>query len=756
MIPSAVVALLVPVCAPLAAPPAPPPPYGVEWTAPPDMSTIGTEPAGSAALSKTQVTVRTKDTVDYVYTVGAGGMAEGDHLRVEDPWGHGMRWSKWGAPQLDAADCDPLAEETDEASGSLVTVSTSGTATMGIERNTVVHDPHRYAYTDVYVATGALAEGDTVTLRFGDTATNADCGHQFPDRAFQHWAWRAFENIDGAGFTAVTPFPELDVQAETTAALLWVSGPSFVQAGQPFELKVTVLDQLGNPIPGWGRTATLDAAYGGTSQDFDGDNSGWLDFGLRIDDPGVHRVEVTAGSFTVSSNPIVVSADAPAQRLFWGDLHSHHGHTIELEDGSRVDENHVYARDVMGHDLGCESMKMTPIELDDVNLWEELKADCSELSEDGRYLAMLGSEWMGNQSGTSDGHHNVYFDDCTGFLGDHAEISGLEGEGSLLERVRELEISQGTRSVVLPHATTSTGKNWTDYDHELRAGAEVYSEWGDTVDTTVQGNISEALSRGHRFGFYAASDNHDGWLGNPLTVKYELSGLAAFWAPELTRAHVFDALASRRTYATSGARIVVIYELTEGATTVPSGSEIIAEAPRFSWQVYGTAEIDNIELTAVKLEAGARPEQLYQEDPASLDAQGEYSWTGWDGDDYAVFLTVNQDDGELAYATPIWISQDCEGNQYAVDPEGHCVPDTGEETDPPEETGDSTPDSPVDSPPEETGDSTPTDTQDSDTRPPWRDCGCLASGGSSTGGAIVVGLGLLGAAALRRKEDDGA
>jgi hypothetical protein len=736
-------------------PPPPPAPFGVVWDAPPDISTIGTTPAGTAAISKTEFTVQTKDTVDYTYTVGPAGMAEGDYLRVEDPWGHGMRWSKWGAPQLDAAECDPLAEETDEASGSLVTVTTSGAATVGIERNIVVHDPHQYAYTDVYLASGDLLPGDTITLRFGDTASDLHCGHQFPDRAFERWAWRAFENIDGAGFTAVTPYPEFDVVAEPTAELLWVSGPSFVQAGEPFVLKVSVLDRLGNPISAWGRTATLDVSYGGAAQDFDADNPGWLDFDLQLDDPGVHRIEVIAGPFTVSSNPIVVSAGAPEQRLFWGDLHSHHGHTIEYEDGSRVDENHVYSRDVMGHDLGCESMKMTPIELDDVNLWEEIKTDCRDLSEDGSYLVMLGSEWMGNQSGTGDGHHNIYFDDCTGFLGDHADITGLEGEGSLLAAARVLETGQGTRSVVLPHAMTSTGRNWTDLDYELRAGAEVYSEWGDTVDSTDAGNMTEGLSRGHRFGFYAASDNHDGWLGNPLSFKYELAGLAAFWAPELTRPHVFDALSSRRTYATSGARIVVVYELTEGATTVSSGSEIIAEAPTFSWQVYGTSVVTDVELIAVKLEKGARPEQLYQAAPSSPDVAGQFDWSDWDGSDYAVYLTVHQADGELAYATPIWISQDCEGNPYATDPEGHCVPDTGEETDPPEETGDSTPDSPVDTDPEETGDSSPTtDTQDTDTRPPWRDCGCLASGGSTTGGAIVLGLGLLGAAAVRRKEEE--
>jgi MYXO-CTERM domain-containing protein len=724
---------------------APPPPFGEVWDAPPDLGQVGGEPAGSASISPASFVVQTKDSVDYTYTVGAGGMAEGDFIRLEDPWGHGMRWSKWGSLQEDASACSPLAEETDEASGGLVTASTSGEATVQLERSTTRDDPHAYAYTDVYVAEGALVQGDTITLRVGDTSSDIHCGHQFPDRAFSRWQWRAFEHIGEAGFAAVTPYPEFEVVAERDAALLWVSGPSFVEAGTPFVLKVTALDRLGNPIPAWGETALLDAGYGGGSQDFGEDNPGWLDFGLRIDDPGVHRIEVTAGTFTVSSNPIVVTDGPPQQRLFWGDLHSHHGHTILFEDGTRLNENHVYARDALGHDLGCESMKMTPVELDDVNLWAELQADCQELSVDGGYLVMLGTEWMGNLDGSGDGHHNVYFDDCTGVLGDHNAMHGLGGEDGLLAMIHQLELDQGTRSVVLPHATTSTGRNWTVHDPELRRSIEVHSEWGDSIDSTAQGNVGEALAQGHRMGFIAASDNHDGWFGNPLTFKYAQSGLAAFWAPELTREDIFEALRQRRSYGTSGARMVVEFEATEGESTLLSGGEYVARQPTFAWNVHGTASIASVTLTAIQLQAGSRPELLDSDSPVSLDSQGQYTWSGWDGSSQAVWLTVTQDDGEMAWATPIWITQDCD-SELAEDPEGYCLPDTGPtETDRPDDTDDSDPDSPT-----ETGDSGP---DDSDTIPGRRDpCGCV-SPSSGAGGAMALLLaGLVGAVGYRRRE----
>jgi len=730
---------LLPTSALASDPVAPPPPYGEVWGDAPDMDSMGTDPVGSAALSQSEFTVQTKDTVDYIYTVGPGGMSAGDFVRIEDPWGHGMRWSKWGAPQTDPAECGPLEAETDVASGGLVTASTTGDATIGLERSTVVHDVHRYAYTDLYVASGELVEGDTITLRVGDDSENVHCAHQFPDRSFERWRWRAFEYIGDAGWQAVTPYPELEIVSERELSMLWVSAPNFVQAGERLELKVAALDRLGNPIPAWGEMATVEKTYGGAYQEFGENNPGWLDFGITIEDEGVHRIEVTAGTETVSSNPIIVTADAPEMQLFWGDLHSHHGHTIVYEDGREVDTNHVYARDTLGHDVSCESMKMSTVEMDDEVLWAELQRNCAEVTADGEYLVMLGSEWMGNYSGTNDGHHNIYFDDCVGYHGAHADLSGLEGVDSLMQLARDLESSQGTRSVILPHATVETGRNWTDHDHELRAGVEVYSEWGDTVSSNENGNISEGLSRGHRFGFFAATDNHDGWMGNPLSIKYELAGIAAFWAPSLTREHIFDALAERRVYATSGNRTIVDFQLVEGDTTVRSGDEIIARNPTFTWSVYGSHTVESIVLTAVPLEVGARPDEIYTTQPDALDVEGQYAWTAWDGSEQAVYLSVFMDDGELAYATPIWISQDCDSD-YADDPEGYCEGHTGE-TDVPDDT-DETDD------PDDTDDSAEDDTGESN----FRTCGCLGKSQGTQSAGLLLGFGLLGGAAFRRRE----
>jgi hypothetical protein len=61
--------------------------------------------------------------------------------------------------------------------------------------------------------------------------------------------------------------------------------------------------------------------------------------------------------------------------------------------------------------------------------------------------------------------------------------------------------------------------------------------------------VQRALDLGHVVGFIASSDGHDSFPG-----AYN-RGLAAIYAPELTREALWDALWQRRTYAVTGDRI---------------------------------------------------------------------------------------------------------------------------------------------------------------------------------------------------------
>ncbi len=643
------------------------------WDSPPAEGALAGEPLGQASLSQDRFEVQSEVTVDWIYTVGAEGMEPGDGIRVEDPILHGMRWSKYGASVLDPRRCTPLTTAPREASYSLVTGSTDGDASLGIERSTEDSELHSYGYTDLWVEQGRLEPGEQLRLRFGDTRQGEDCAHQVPDRSFGDVPWRGFEHR-GEGFVALDPSPLFSLDPIPEPALLWVAAPSILGPDDPLRLQVAVLDRLGNPIPETGLDVAVAQAYGGALEHLGEGNPGWLALALDNPGPGVHRVELQAGDLTAVSNPVVVLEDEPERRLYWGDLHAHHGHTRVLEDGRRVDENHAYARDVLGWDLGCESMKLPPLELGGEALWADLQRACEADSEDSRYLAILGFEWMGDTRGQ--GHHNVYFDDCLGILPSHEDIQGLDGAGGLLERVVAGEQQHGHRAVVIPHASAFTGFQWQAHDDAHRVAAEVVSGWGDSLEARDRGKVETALALDHTMGFIGASDNHDGWLGNPLTRIGAPAGIAAFQAPALTRSDVFDALLARRTYATTGARIIVDVRAVTASGTEPAGTILVSDGPRLRWSVHGTGMLRSVEVRGVTLGQRAEAHTLHSEAPAALDHEGSFTLEGWRGRSWVLWLRVEQEDGQLAWSSPTWFTSDCT-REGASDPDGLCAEDTG-------------------------------------------------------------------------------
>jgi hypothetical protein len=105
------------------------------------------------------------------------------------------------------------------------------------------------------------------------------------------------------------------------------------------------------------------------------------------------------------------------------------------------------------------------------------------------------------------------------------------------------------------------------------------------------------LEQGHEVGFIAASDDHlshPGYAAGNNNLGFR-SGLAAVVAPERTRDAVFDAMKARRTYATTGERIILDYDVSGG-----SFGERIADTPtrRVKLRAIGTAPIR--EITVVK------------------------------------------------------------------------------------------------------------------------------------------------------------
>jgi hypothetical protein len=225
-----------------------------------------------------------------------------------------------------------------------------------------------------------------------------------------------------------------------------------------------------------------------------------------------------------------------------------------------------------------------------------------------------------------------------------------------------------------------TGKNFTGHNPGTQTLVEVYSEWGDNtlwsegqLDSDEPGTTQDLMNSGLRLGWIGGSDNHDGWMGNPSSQKNERSGLGAFIAPSLSRAAVFNAMALRRTYATTGHRPILRFRAEDGAFKLGQGSELIARDPVLRWRYSGTGEVERTRLFRMALKAGAPQELVVERVGEGMDISGELALGPILSGTVAYWLEIRQWDGETAWSSPIWLTRECERLSFgAVDPLGIC------------------------------------------------------------------------------------
>jgi len=152
--------------------------------------------------------------------------------------------------------------------------------------------------------------------------------------------------------------------------------------------------------------------------------------------------------------------------------------------------------------------------------------------------------------------------------------------------------------LIIPHCHMPG--DWRFNDALMERLVEIYSMHG-----SFEWYGQRYLERGYHIGLMCASDDHTGHPGNNPARWSTRGGIAAVFAPELTREAIFDALVARRVYGTTLARIFLDVRV-EGA---PMGSEIVVARRdpamlEVSGVVSGTAPIARVTAVCNGKEAG--------------------------------------------------------------------------------------------------------------------------------------------------------
>ncbi len=365
----------------------------------------------------------------------------------------------------------------------------------------------------------------------------------------------------------------------------------------------------------------------------------------------VRRATAVSGAegLRVEAQPSVVRSDSEDQ-VYWGDIH---GKTSFSGDGlAPIDEYISYARDFGAEDFtavsdhsGCNRQS-----------WFDTQEKAAEYTVDGEFIALKGFEFS-----YAHGHRNVYFDNHRIeeiWPGERLDLAaGPDGLRPFFEYLR----SRKDELISIPHHTM-VWTDWDVFDHELERVCEIYSMWGCTERPISEGNTlwdkscipgggaQAGLARGYRYGFIAASDSHSGFPGRQHPDLYGFcfsykSGLAAIRAPELSAKSLVDSLKARNCYATTGARIYVEFAV-DGERM---GSEIIGDGPRqITGRVVGTDQVTRVDIVRdnadwLTLTPG--------DDDVTIDATDDAPL----GNGSFYYLRVTQADGEMAWASPVWV-----------------------------------------------------------------------------------------------------
>lgn len=600
--------------------------------------------------------------------VPEGGVRPGGHVRVQlpDTWHAGARNS---ATPLQAS--EPTADHHVTARASREGVRLACTV-EGEQRDRLVKSARpsldgrseRYVFVvRVEVLEGRLEEGDEVAVVYGDTSGGGRGMRAGEASAGPEAVLVEVDPGDGDGEGRLLRGAKRLVLRGGQATELLLAGPSTLVAGRPAELRLAFVDRLANPAGTWPREAEVEVLAGEAelSSPARFEDAPWTTVTLTPRAAGLVRLRAAAGELRAAGPPMRVHAEEPELATYWGDLHSHTRYSWDgVGDGS-----FAYARYVSGLDFyAATDHAMVPDREGRPrglagHLWDVYTARTERHHDPGRFVTLHAYECS---MITPYGHHNVYF------AGEPGPLLAPQ-ETSLPELWEALTAGE---ALTVPH---HTGKfppmDWEAHDGAFRRNVELYSAHGlsealdpehplafEQSEFTSPGRsirrpqyAQDAWQRGLVLSTIASSDDHRAHPGQP---HY---GLTAVRATSLTRAGIFDALHARRTWATTGQRILLDFEV----SGTPMGGEVELDGPaELRLEAHGTGPIAWVEVLRWRPgeEAFTVLERL---EPGTPDVvwEGRHEEVG----ERAIYYARLRQEGEvrgravMAWSSPVWASR---------------------------------------------------------------------------------------------------
>ena len=559
------------------------------------------------------------------YTAGPDGLAVGGSVRFEIPYG-------FTPPQFQWHGDDGYVTVTCSRRDVRLQLSLEPPVKLDPQPFYYVTRWGRMVY--VQVPDQHLAEGDQIVFVYGRQLHSPVFGGAVAQHFAQTVEFTVATDVDGtrgakfSGYTLVADQPVLRVVGGPMSRRRFIM-PSLVTAQREFPIRYLGLDEHGNACPHPAQSGRDTLAV-----------------------PGEYLLKDADEQHPIIANPVVCLPREPDLQLFWGDIH---GHTI-LSDGlGSPQDYYAFGRDEALLDFCAMADHAQYMSDED---WELTQEVTREFNAPGEYVTLLGYEYSCNAS------LERYGDKCVYYPGD---------EGPLL---RETDINRGPYHDMAEYAPTwkqhgammvlhqHARGTCTYYDPDLVRLCEVYSIWGNSENGEdprlllparnhdYSGHYAaDALAKGWLLGLIASSDDHAGRPGSTDWLRVSRAypgGLVAVYARDLTREAIWDALWNRRCYGTTGARIILQFEV-DGE---PMGSVIQGSAFRGGHQLRARVLGDQ-PLQSVAVVRGR--EVIHAERSFNCALQFALRDDPPAGAANYYYVRVVQENGEMAWSSPVWI-----------------------------------------------------------------------------------------------------
>lgn len=394
---------------------------------------------------------------------------------------------------------------------------------------------------------------------------------------------------------------------------------------------------------------------------------------LYFNEAGVYTIQLvnTKTKETFRSSPIRCFSDN-TNHLFWGLLH---GESDRFDSTENIENCLRHFRDEKALNFFASSAFESQEETSN-DMWKLISQNIAEFDEDDRFSTFLGFQWLGENS--SEGLRQILY------TKDNKPI--LRKKDAKNSSLKKIYKSFAPKELIsIPSFTMANGMSYSfdEFDPEFERVVEIYNAWGCSEKTekegnpypicarsksgvkeNVEGSIQEALKRNFRFGFVAGGLDDRGAFSSLYEGDQEqyTPGLTAIIAPNHTREALAEALYQRSCYATTGERIIVGLYL----AGVPMGGETsTAQKPglainrHLSGYVAGTTKLSKVEIICNgEVIKTFTPDNYFidfeYDDMRSLE---KICFSTKDKKPCFAYyyLRVTQDDGHMAWSSPIWV-----------------------------------------------------------------------------------------------------